>query len=86
MERYAKYKRKSIYLYIGLGFAVMALIMFITSVLSAVRGDRASVLITGFGAGIAWGTAAAACLRAYYRFNRSELSVLESPDISDKQQ
>ena len=88
MERFVKQKRKTSYLYVGIGFAALALIMLISSLHSLAHGEaERSVLITGFGAGIMWGIAAFACMRAYYKFNRLELSLFEersdSPD--DKQ-
>ena len=87
MERFVKYKKKTVYLYLGLGFAAAALIMFVTSVLSAVHGEKMSVLITGFGAGIMWGATAFVCLRTYYKINSSELSMFEetSDTLNDKQ-
>ena len=87
MERFVKTKQKTVYLYLGLGFAAVSLIMIVTSVLSAVKGEKASVLVTGFGAGIMWGAAAFFCFRTYYKANRSELFLLdEASDTSgDKQ-
>lgn len=84
MDRYVKNKTKTSYLYIGLGFAAAALVMIVMSVLSAVHGEKMSVLVTGFAAGIVWGFAAFVSLRVYYKSNRSELSLLESPDQTDK--
>lgn len=84
MERYAKLKRKTAYLYFGLVLAAMALIMIVVSVLSMVHGEKTSVIVTGFAAGIAWGIAAASCLHIYYKYNRSQLALLEnSTDSAD---
>lgn len=87
MERFVKIKRKTVYLYVGLGFAALAFIMLITSVNSLVRGEKLSVLITGFGAAVMWGVAAFACMRIYYKANEPDLSTLEDKTDSpaDKQ-
>ena len=77
MERFVKIKRKTAYLYVGIGFAAMAFIMLTTSISSLMRGERLSVLITGFGAGIMWGIAAFACMRTYYKANGPDLSMIE---------
>lgn len=85
MERFVKIKRKTAYLYVGIGFAAMAFIMLITSVHSLIHGEKLSVLITGFGAGIMWGVAAFACMRIYYKANSPDLSMLEeNTDSPDK--
>ena len=78
MERFVRHKKKTGYLYMGIGFAAMALIMLANSfhLLAHEEADN-SVLITGFGAGIMWGAAAFACMRTYYKSNRMELPVLE---------
>ena len=77
MERFVKIKRKTAYLYLGLVFAAMALLMMITSFHSLKRGENHSILITGFGAGIMWAAAAFACIRTYYKANRTELPLFD---------
>lgn len=74
MERFAKYKRRNGFLYIGLILAALALLMIAVSVHEFLHDEPFILRITGFGAGILWGAAAFVCLRAYYRINLSELS------------
>ncbi len=76
MERFAKYKRRNGYLYIGLVLAALALLMIAVSVHEFLHNEPFILRVTGFGAGILWGVAAFVCLRAYYRINLSELSSL----------
>ncbi len=83
MERYAKYKRKTLYLYLGLGLAAVSLLMIVVSVHEFIHGEPFIVRITGFGAGIMWGIASFLCLKAYYKVNLSELSSLDSKSRSD---
>lgn len=84
MERFVKTKQKTVYLYLGLGFAAVSLIMIVTSVLSAVKGEKMSVQVTGFGAGIMWGAAAFVCFYTYYKANSLEISLLETTDQTEK--
>lgn len=83
MERYTKYKRKSSYLYFGLIFAALALLMLAVSVHEFIHDEPFILRITGFGAGIMWGAAAFVCLRTYYKANMTELSSLGRKNISD---
>ncbi len=83
MERYTKYKRKSSYLYFGLIFAALALLMIAVSVHEFMHGESFILRITGFGAGVMWGAAAFVCLRNYYKANLSELSSLGRKNRSD---
>ncbi|MDE5860163.1 MAG: hypothetical protein K2H23_07270 [Oscillospiraceae bacterium] len=76
-----KYIRKhTVYLYLGLISAGVALIMFFMAVLSTLDGERIVVQFTGYASGVLWGIAAFAALYVYYRANRSDMERLDEND------
>lgn len=68
------HRKKSSYLYYGLITAALACFSVVWGILSAVRGESLSIVITCFIGAVFWAAAALLSLYVFYDANRSSIA------------